>query len=183
MLSEINDQIWGRIYKLPFQVTKESKLQWFQYRINQYILTTNSYLYRAGIVDSPFCTRCITELETIEHALWECDIVQSFLRDFCSMLDSLYIPFAFNKELFIFGLYDNQYGVYNIIDNFILILIKHYIYKTRCLLQPLSSIGMKKIILNNYNVLKSIAVNKDTNYFKNFQNQWNKWKSLIEVNE
>ena len=180
---EFSDQIWGRIYKLPFQVTKESKLQWFQYRINQYILTTNSYLYRAGIVDSPYCARCNTELETIEHALWECDIVQNFLDEFCSMLDSLYIPLAFNKEMFIFGLYHNQHGIHNTVDNYILLIIKHYIYKTRCLLQPLSIIGLKKLIINNYNVLKFIAINKDAHYFQSFQNVWNKWKLLIEIPE
>ena len=33
--------MWSNIYKLPFKLLLGSKLKWFQYRINHYILTTN----------------------------------------------------------------------------------------------------------------------------------------------
>ena len=179
-LFDFNNKIWNQIYNIPFQTTKESKLQWFQYRVNQHILTTNSYLYRAGVVDSPYCIRCRIEIETIEHALWECNIVQQFLHDFCTLLDSLYIPFAFNKETFIFGFFNNQHGLYNSVDNIILLITKQYIYRSRCLYQPLSVSGLKNLITDHYNSLKFNARGNNTNNFQIFQNEWNKWKTLVE---
>lgn len=41
---EISDKQWKTIYYLPFQVSKDCKLQWFHYRINLHILTTNSVI-------------------------------------------------------------------------------------------------------------------------------------------
>ena len=49
-----SDCLWKNIYGNPFKTTKDSKLLWFQYRINHRILTT-------------FCTFCHTENETIVH--------------------------------------------------------------------------------------------------------------------
>ena len=176
---EFDKSTWKNIYTIPFKVTRQSSLQWFQYRINQHILTTNSYIYRAGIVNSPYCNRCETEIETIEHALWECDFVQNFLNDFTELLDNLHIPLPLNKELFIFGIYNNQNGIYFSVDNLIILLIKHYIYKTRCLRQSLSTRCLTLIIYDHYNVLKYIANSKNVKHKENFYNNWEKWKMLL----
>jgi hypothetical protein len=45
--NEILDQPdldWKKVYNLPFKVTKKTKLQWLQYRINHHILVTNHLL-------------------------------------------------------------------------------------------------------------------------------------------
>ena len=177
---EFDEVAWKNIYKIPFHVTRQTSLQWLQYRINHFILTTNSYMYKIGIVNSPYCNRCNTDVETIEHALWECDLVQNFLNEFCGLLDSLYIPFLFNKETFIFGLFNNLSGIFNSVDNLILLLIKQYIYKTRCLQQSLSTHCLKLIIKDHYNILNYIN-SKDEKCKQTFQNKWNKWKSLPNV--
>jgi hypothetical protein len=36
-----NDFNWNGIYRLPFNITKDSNLQWFQYKVNHRILATN----------------------------------------------------------------------------------------------------------------------------------------------
>lgn len=52
---EINDETWKHVYLTTFRVTSSSKLQWLQYRINQHILTTNSYLFKIGLTENPHC--------------------------------------------------------------------------------------------------------------------------------
>jgi hypothetical protein len=37
----LDETKWREIFKLPFIVTQNTKLQWLQYRINQRILGTN----------------------------------------------------------------------------------------------------------------------------------------------
>ena len=37
-----------------------------------------------NIKDTDFCTFCEKESETIEHILWECEVVQDLLNDFDS---------------------------------------------------------------------------------------------------
>ena len=45
-LFEYDDITWKNIFKLPFQITKNTKLQWFQFRVVHHILTTNSLLFK-----------------------------------------------------------------------------------------------------------------------------------------
>lgn len=71
-----DNQKWRQKYIIPFISTRSTKLQWLQFRINQYILTTNSYLFKIGLVDTPYCHQCKTEIETIVHTLWDCENVQ-----------------------------------------------------------------------------------------------------------
>ena len=51
----ITQKQWKVIYSLPFSTTKNTKLQWFQFRVNQYILTTNSFMFKIGRLNSNMC--------------------------------------------------------------------------------------------------------------------------------
>ena len=42
----LDEMKWREIFKLPFIVAQNTKLQWLQYRINQRILGTNKFLYK-----------------------------------------------------------------------------------------------------------------------------------------
>ena len=59
------------ILRIPFKTTTNTKLRWFQFRINNRILCTNKFLYRIRKSDNQLCTFCSEEEETIEHLLWE----------------------------------------------------------------------------------------------------------------
>ncbi|XP_052074422.1 uncharacterized protein LOC127712168 [Mytilus californianus] len=45
----VDENEWRIIFKLPFVVTKNTKLQWLQYRINQHILGTNKFLNKINV--------------------------------------------------------------------------------------------------------------------------------------
>ena len=48
----ITDSEWTFIYTLPFQICKDSKLQWTQVRINFSILTKNTSMYTINKTDN-----------------------------------------------------------------------------------------------------------------------------------
>lgn len=79
---EISDKQWIYIYFRPFLVLQDSKLRWFQFRINNHILTTVtiSLMYKIVIIETNICTFCKEEEETIYYLIWECSIVQRFLE-------------------------------------------------------------------------------------------------------
>ncbi len=52
---KINQEEWKMIYKIPFNVTIETKLQGFQYQIIKRCLVTNKYLYMCKIKDTDLC--------------------------------------------------------------------------------------------------------------------------------
>ncbi|PJE77669.1 hypothetical protein CI610_03402 [invertebrate metagenome] len=170
---------WSQVFKLPFIVTNNTKFQWFQYRINHHILTTNSLLFKTRMVPSPLCTLCNSEIETIIHILWECQEVQNLLLSFETLLDTLLIPFGFNKESFLFGLLTQN--VNGKIDNEILIVIKQYIYKMRCLHKSLNLNALINTIQDYFNIQRCVAYSKGGMYKERFRNEWLKWEKLIRL--
>lgn len=175
---EFDNEKWQKILKIPFSVTKSSKLQWFQVRIIHHILITNTFLYKTKLYPSPLCSLCNKERETIIHCIWECCEVQKLLQQFENLCDILFIPVVLNKESFLFGLLS---PVANIVDNEIIILIKHYIYKSRCLHKPLSLDALINTIKDHFNTVKFTTYYKNENIKRKFDNNWRKWKHFIEM--
>ena len=60
---------WKEIYSLAFNVTLDTNLRAFQYKVLNRIIFTNDKL-----VDSPSCTFCKTNEESLEHLLFFCKI-------------------------------------------------------------------------------------------------------------
>ena len=73
------DLNWKHIFKNPFIYTKDSKLQWLQYRINNRILGINNISQKMGIVNDNRCSFCQHENETIVHLFWDCIHVYTFI--------------------------------------------------------------------------------------------------------
>ena len=71
-----NELEWNKIFELPFRVTEEAKFQWMQFQILHRIIATNKYLYKLKLIDSPVCSFCKQEVETIEHLFFECFCVK-----------------------------------------------------------------------------------------------------------
>ena len=106
--------MWSNIYKLPFKLLLGSKLKWFQYRINHYILTTNKVMFKIGLSDTPLCTFCKNEPETILHLLWGCPVTQGLLSrfsEYCMSKNEIFTPDICD---FIFGIFNNDIYLYSI---------------------------------------------------------------------
>ena len=66
---------WKMFYLIPFNCTIDTKLRWFQYRILNRFLTTNSFMCKIGQRIDNVCTFCKKEAEAIEHPFVECKVV------------------------------------------------------------------------------------------------------------
>ena len=60
---------WKFMYTLTFQICKDGKLQWTHVRINHYIFTTNTFLYKIGMINYTICTFREREDESIYRLL------------------------------------------------------------------------------------------------------------------
>ena len=76
----ITSNDWHSICKRPFKVTTDTKLQWFQYRINNNIIATNMFLYKINIRSDELCSFCQKQVETIRHLFCQCNYVKTFWK-------------------------------------------------------------------------------------------------------
>ena len=68
---------WNAIYYLPFIVTIETKIREFQYKVLN-IVFTNEKMFKFKMTDSPLCSFCKREVESLERLLYYCDVRKSF---------------------------------------------------------------------------------------------------------
>lgn len=104
---------------------RKPKVQYLQFRLLHRIIGVNSYLFRLKVKDSPLCSFCNEEEETIEHLFWNCPISNSFWFDCIS--NCLKEPIDLNAEVVLFGLP-------NIVDspvNFFLLYVKYFIFNCK----------------------------------------------------
>ena len=123
---------WKDIFSLCFQTTVDVQLRWFQARVLHRLLPTEKYLFKCRLSDSPLCTFCQQENETLSHLLWNCNVVRNFWETFLNCLHEKCFHlarFQFCEQLVMFGISD---GV--ITDkgmDFIILFAKFYIYKCK----------------------------------------------------
>ena len=86
----VNHNWWQRHYKIPFQVTHDTKLQWLQYRITHRILGTNSYLFKIRYINSDVCSFCSREKETIKHLFWDCIYINPLIGEFVAWIKDVH---------------------------------------------------------------------------------------------
>ena len=125
----------GCLTLLPIYVSLRKRIaskRWeFQYRILHCIIFTNEKLNLIGVVESPNCTFCQEEAESVEHLIFSCRIssdvwkhVWSWLRD-----NDLHVG-TINESDVIFRKFDIVEDY--ILINHILWTGKYYIYYRKC---------------------------------------------------
>ena len=172
---EITESEMNKIYKLPFVVTKNTKLQWFQCKINHFVLTTNSFLTKIKLIESPLCNLCRKETETIIHLLWECEKVQTLLEEIDHWTSSIgTFTLNYNKKTFLLGIIDSRYSADT---NLVILTIKHYIYSCRCLSKNITFSGVRQTLKNLY--LTEMAIATKNQKLEQFQIIWNKWHIMF----
>ena len=68
----LNNVNWGKIYLLPRVTTIDSSLGSFQYKILNNTLYLNEHLFKFNIVDSPLCSLCKQENESVIQLFARC---------------------------------------------------------------------------------------------------------------
>ena len=122
---------WEKAYSLPFQVTPESKVREFQYKIANDIVFTNEKLFRFGLTQSPNCAFCQEEPESIEHLLFLCKVSSDFWKHVLSWLrDNNISIMSLDVTDVIFGKFDIKEDF--LLLNHLLLLGKYYLYVRKC---------------------------------------------------
>ena len=67
---------WEKVYLTPLKITIESQLPVFQHKILNNILYLNNRLFKMGYVESPLCSLCKRENETVSHLFCNCTFIQ-----------------------------------------------------------------------------------------------------------
>ena len=168
---------WKKIYKLPFVVTNNTKLQWLQYRFNHRILATNKFLHKIKIYDNPNCTFCNREIETLEHLFWECEHTQLLLEQIENWFLTNGISVLFTKEVFLFG--NTAKISKGNAENTLFLTIKQYIYNSRCFKKKLTINSVKEKMKYVYAMDKNIAMKNKCEH--QFLREWNAFDILLSM--
>ena len=76
ILGNINN--WKEVFETPFKVTRDPKLQYFQFKFINFLIPTNTFLYKIGKKDTEMCFFCNEFPERLIHLFWECEKVIQF---------------------------------------------------------------------------------------------------------
>ena len=154
------------IYSLPKTVASETYIWSFQYRVLNYILYTNSKLFKIDLSLNDKCTFCGSSKEELYHLFLECSHAQIFWKTFSSWW------FELAKENITMTLKDIILGDLNRTDivNYLTILGKLCIWECRKAgIYPDFNIFLKKVKIK-FETENYIANKNGT--FASFRKRW-----------
>ena len=128
-----------------YKTTNVTKYRSFQYRLIQRAIVTNIHLEKWKIIEKNLCSFCQQQPEQITHLFWYCPKVQEIWIEIIG-----YIQERFSTPVLTPGI--TQIIFNQLVDqkchaaNFIILLTKHYIYKSRCLGNQLKIKELKQFI-------------------------------------
>ena len=169
-----NNNEWKTIFNEPFRITIDTTMQWFQTRINHKILATNKFLCKIKVTNDPKCFFCSVSDETIEHLLWECNIVKGFLHETINWLSDHNIALNLDEKSFLFGISKNQE---NNINKLVLMEIKYYIYYAKCSKNNIKLSVLKQRLKLLYQTHQQASILEDK--YENFQVKWQNYHNLL----
>ena len=172
----LNDDKFKDIHKSIYHIT-DPKFKWFQFRINHFILTTNKLAYKMKLIDSPLCTFCKSETESLIHLLWSCNVVQDFIKNINDFLRQFTIIITIDKFSFLLGPYN---GI-DPVNEIILLSLKHFIYKCKCLKQNLSVRHFISQLSFVYKIQKELYSKR--NQLDEFSELWSSWSIVFGENQ
>ena len=116
---------WRDIYKICFYTTRNTSIQWFQYRIIHKIIPTKKYLKMINVERDDICTLCGKYTEDIQHLFFYCEkSLQLWSNLGTFILNKIDEIVNFDIFTVIFGYTAN----YSHPINLIILLTKYYIY-------------------------------------------------------
>ena len=143
---------WNKIYILTAGIKNENKMKYLQYQINRNSLYTNYKVNKFKNYISPFCYFCTTNEAThpvpphpelVSHLFFHCDYVLNLWTDVKGWLSTVSIEIPLDIKILLFGLQDQQS---NSVNNFIILSVKYYIWKTKHQNQELSLHAFKSFL-------------------------------------
>ena len=129
------------LYNLPNLCKQNARTKYFQFQVLHRTLITNKKLHQFNIRDNEICEHC-GMVETISHLLYECVQSQEIWNNLKIWLNAIMAkPVTIEKSTILLGSVDNE-----IIINYIFIIVKHEIYKSKWNRTETNLIKIKKIL-------------------------------------
>ena len=94
-----DEEMWKKIYTIPFRAILDITLKSFQYKLLLRIIPTNTFLYKCKLKSSNICDFCQSYVETIEHLFWECRHVQHIWNQINIFIQAQAADFDTTKEI------------------------------------------------------------------------------------
>ena len=166
------------INNMPFAVTKDTKLHWFQYRLLHRILPSNTLLSKMHISDTATCTFCNREDESLLHLVFSCHIIDTFWKQLSAWLNTnCQIHINLDKETIILG--RKLEKKYNSSINLTLLLAKQFIFSQK--LQKRKPELPNFIIKLRYYYKMEKYINTKNNKSDLFKDRWATMTTFFEL--
>ena len=160
---------WDKVRFLTSKFSLNNSIKWLQYRINRNSLQTNYITshFIPGI--SPFCIFCGVAEEKISHLFWSCSVVNDFISKVLQYIQSLGLDINPSKRDFLFG---NTEFSFEHPNNYLLLLMKQFIWKTKFQSAILDLKGLKNYLKDAIKELKIVYE------LKNKESLFSEWNNL-----
>jgi hypothetical protein len=173
---DLTQQEWEDIYTRPYELTRDSKLITFNYKVTHRTLACGKTLHKWKVRESPTCNICNEQEDTIEHHLVLCrktNIFWNMLTNWWRSITDVYFPLDLYETLFGIPNPNNDIVITRL--NLLLLCGNYYVYankkkeKELCFYEFLHEFKDRLILMRHYM------------YAQNLQDKFeNKWGLIID---
>ena len=142
------------------------KLKDFQFKINNKILVTNSFLYKINKIDNDLCSYCQKETESILHFLFGCDVVKEFWGSFKTWVMGKINTDVHLSDKNIFSLAFLKCSLLN----YLIVLAKYNTYKKKFYNKSINIQGFEAYVKNKF--INETYIAKINNTYSKFLGKW-----------
>ena len=166
-IGDISVDEWKKFNK-NLNYIKEVKLRDFQYKINNRILVTNTFLYKIKKKENNLCSYCNQEAESIMHLFFHCGKAEEFWKKLKIWLErKANINLQIDLKNILFS------SSAQVIVSYLITVAKYYIYKSKFNTKNISIKGFENFLkLKFSNEMYIAKLNKTYDKFLG------KWSSL-----
>ena len=175
---QINHDEWKNVYKLPLLATIESKLRSFQFKITHNIYYTNEKLHMVNLSDTPLCSFCKNDVETLKHLFAECEKVSHLWSFLVRILKETHDIDNISTAEKILGMHTKiDLTSYDVV-NHVIITVKYYIHMCKNKNMSPTKAALVNQITETAQLEENIARNKEK--LERHQSKWNTFLSELE---
>ena len=120
---------WSKIYMLPRLTTINSTIRNFQYKILNNVLFLNKKLHLFGKSETSQCSYCKSSEEVVSHLFGKCNFAKRLWQELNIFFNRHIVLPIITPQVANFGFFGEIEN--KILINHVLLLFKHYIYRSR----------------------------------------------------
>ena len=158
-------------------VTKNTYLQAFHFRLISRIIPTRDFLHKVGISNNSICTFCTSSVETLTHLFWDCEHTKIFITHIKQKLVQMFnTAYNVEKETWFFPNLDEC----SELEITITTIAKVTIYKAQLKNIPVSINHFLNLL--KLEVEKEILAARINDNIDKFRTKWGRLESLAMSN-